>query len=74
MECYPESILRDFVSFCWYIRNRAFLVAQMVKNLPAMPEKCEFNPWFRKILWRREWLPTPGLFMGFPGGASGKAP
>ena len=46
----------------------------MVKNLPAMPEKCEFNPWFRKIVWRREWLPTPELFMGFPGGASGKVP
>ena len=30
------------------------LVAQMVKNLPAMQETH-----IRKIPWRREWLPTP---------------
>ena len=28
-------------------------VAQMVKNRP------EFNPWVRKIPWRREWQLTP---------------
>ena len=27
---------------------RAYLVAQMVKNLPAMQE-TRFNPWIRKI-------------------------
>ena len=32
----------------------ASLVAQLVKNLPAMQETC-----FGKILWRRERLPTP---------------
>ena len=32
----------------------AFLVAQLVKNLPAMQET-----WVRKIPWRRERLPTP---------------
>ena len=31
----------------------------MVKNLPAMQERCRFNPWVRKILWRRKWQPTP---------------
>ena len=30
----------------------------MVKNLPAMQE-TQFNPWVGKILWRKEWLPTP---------------
>ena len=34
------------------------LVAQMVKNLPVMKE-TQFHPWVGKILWRREWLPTP---------------
>ena len=24
-------------------------------------ERPRFNPWVRKIPWRREWLPTPGL-------------
>ena len=36
----------------------AFLVAQTVKNSPAMQE-TRFQPWVRKIPWRREWLPTP---------------
>ena len=33
-------------------------MAQTVKNLPAMQE-TKFQPWVRKIPWRREWLPTP---------------
>ena len=36
----------------------ASLVLQKVKNLPAH-RRLGFNPWVRKILWRREWLPTP---------------
>ena len=36
-----------------------FLVAQMVKNPPAMRET-----WVGKIPWRREQLPTPGLWPG----------
>ena len=32
----------------------ASLVAQMVKNLPAIG----FDPWVRKIPWRREWKPS----------------
>ena len=35
----------------------ASLVAKRVKNPPAMQE-TGFNPWFGKIPWRREWLPT----------------
>ena len=30
----------------------------MVKNPPAMQE-TKFNPWVRKISWRRAWQPTP---------------
>ena len=37
----------------------ASLVAQLVKNLPAMWETCGFDPWVGKIPWRRERLPTP---------------
>ena len=33
----------------------ASLVAQLVKNPPAIQE----NPWVGKIPWKREWLPTP---------------
>jgi len=36
----------------------ASLVAQTVKNLPAMWRPGVY-PWVRKLPWRREWLPTP---------------
>ena len=36
----------------------ASLVAQLLKNLPAMLETW-VDPWVGKIPWRREWLPTP---------------
>ena len=35
----------------------ASLMAPMVKNLPAI-QKPRFDPWVRKIPWRREWQPT----------------
>ena len=41
----------------------ASLVAQLVKNLPAMWETW-VNPWVRKILWQRERLPTPVFWPG----------
>jgi len=37
----------------------ASLMAQLVKNLPAMWKVPEFDPWVGEIPWRREWLPTP---------------
>ena len=43
----------------------ASLVAQMVKNLPAMWETW-FDPWIGKILWRRAWQSTPVLLPGEP--------
>ena len=48
-----------------YNHGGASLVAQLVKNLPAMQE-TRFNYWVRKVAWRRNRLPTP-VFMGFPG-------
>ena len=47
--------------------------AQMVRNLPAVQE-TGFNPWVRKIGWRREWLPTPVFLPGeFHGQRSGRS-
>ena len=46
------------------------MIAQLVKNLPAMQE-TEFVSWVRKICWRRDRLPTP-VFLGFPCGSAGK--
>ena len=42
---------------------RASLVAQLLKNLPAMRE-TRLDPWVGKIPWRREWLPTPIFLLG----------
>ena len=43
------------------------LVAQMIKNLPAM-HRPRFSPWVGNITWRRKWQPTqvflPGKFHG----------
>ena len=42
-----------------YGTEEASLVAQMVKNPPAIQET-----WVGKIPWRREWLPTPVFLPG----------
>ena len=44
------------------------LIAQLVKNPPAMQE---FNSWVRKIRWRRDRLPM-SVYFGFPCGSAGK--
>ena len=41
----------------------ALLVAQMVKNLPAMRETW-VHPWIAKMAWRRKWQPTPVFLPG----------
>ena len=41
----------------------AFLVAQVVKKLPATQEMV-FDPWVGKSPWRREWQPTPVFLPG----------
>ena len=41
----------------------ASLIAQMVKNLPALWEPG-LNPWVGKIHWIRKWLPTPVFWPG----------
>ena len=44
------------------------LVAQKVKNLPAMQE-TQFHPWVGKIPWRRGWQPTrESAWTEVPGG------
>ena len=42
---------------CWYILP-ASLIAQLVKNLPAVQETF-LHSWVGKIPWRRQRLPTP---------------
>ena len=46
----------------WLQYSWASLVAQMIKNLPAMQET--WVPWVGKISWRRAWQPTPVFLPG----------
>ena len=50
--------------------ERAFLVAQLVKNLLAVQETL-FQFLGQEDPWRRDRIPTPVL-LGFPGGSDGK--
>ena len=60
----PMTLLRLFMIHIWQVLMRAFLVAQLVKNLPAMQETNGFGPWVSKIPWRRKWQPTPVFLPG----------
>ena len=66
---YSSSLL-DILFFPSYAISWASLIAQLVKNLPAMQE-TRFDSWVRKIPWTRDRLPTP-VFLGFPCGSAGK--
>ena len=54
-----------------YLKTLASLIAQLVKNLPAMQETpVQFLGW--EDLLEKGRLPTP-VFLGFPCGSGGKA-
>ena len=50
--------------------THASLITQLVKNRLRC-RRPRFNSWVRKMLWRRDRLPTP-VFLGFPCGSAGK--
>ena len=54
----------------FYHNPWASLIAQLIKNLPAMQE-TQFNSWVGKIHWQRDRLLTP-IFLAFPCGSAGK--
>ena len=62
----PRTLILSSTLRCF----RASLVAQLVKNPPAMQE-TQFDSWVEKICWRRDRLPTP-VFLDFHGGSAGK--
>ena len=43
------------------------MVTEM-KRICLQCERAMFDPWFRKIPWRKEWLPTPVFLLGKPHG------
>ena len=46
--------------------NVQLIMVLVVKNLPANAgdTRCGFDPWVRKIPWRRAWQPTPVFLLG----------
>ena len=63
-----DSISQVYIYICLYMY--IFLIAELVKNLPAAQE-TRFNSQVGKICWRMDRLPTP-VFLGFPCGSDGK--
>ena len=59
---FPNSQISIFLNSAYY--SLASLIAQLVKNPPAMQETW-FNSWAGQICWRRDRLPT-SVFLGFP--------
>ena len=55
---------------CFLLVTLASLVAQFVKNPPAMQE-TQVRSLGREDLLEKDRLPTP-VFLGFPGGSAGK--
>ena len=54
----------NFHYYCIFCGDRgSSVLAQMVKN-PLQCQRPGFDPWIRKILWRREWIPTPVFLPG----------
>ena len=54
----------NFHYYCIFCGDRgSSMLAQMVKN-PLQCQRPGFDPWIRKILWRREWIPTPVFLPG----------
>ena len=60
--CFDNWLSRGKKQY-WPIAFEASLVAQTVKNLPAM-WRTGCDPWVRKIPWRMAWHPTPVFLPG----------
>ena len=64
-QSYTEEILhlKSYIFLLWVSH-----VVQLVKNPPGFfrwnPGRPGFDPWIRKICWRREQLPTPVFWPG----------
>ena len=64
-------VIGSHVAKNWYssVSKRASLIAQLVR-ICLQCKRPWFNPWVRKICWRRDRLPTL-VFLGFPCGSAG---
>ena len=62
---FSDFFQQRFTVFCVpTLAFGVFLVAQLVKNLPAIQETPQFYSWVGKIPWRRAWQSTPVVLPG----------
>ena len=50
-----------------HVNCSCFPGGSVIKTLPANAgrhRRCRFNPWVRKIPWRKKWQPTPAFLPG----------
>ena len=60
-----------YIASSMFLYTWASLIAQLVKNPPAMKETPVWFLGWEDSLEKRDWLPTP-VFLGFPSGLDGK--
>ena len=57
--------------YIYYFNFGGILGISAGKEICLQCRRPQFDPWVRKLRWRRDWLPTP-VFLGFPSGSDGK--
>ena len=66
MDCIVHQVTKRWTGLSnFHFHFGASLIAQLVKNLPAVQETLVFDSWVGKICWLRDRLPTP-VFLAFP--------
>ena len=72
MDCTVHQVTKRWTGLSnFHFHFGASLIAQLVKNLPAVQETLVFDSWVGKICWLRDRLPTP-VFLAFPCGSAVK--
>ena len=51
------------MNYCGFISTVGFPYSSVARN-PYQCRKRKFDPWVKKILWRKEWLPVPVFLPG----------
>ena len=51
---------------CYYLQETGLPRWLLGKEFTCQCRKCGFDPWSRKISWRRKWQPTPAFLPGKP--------
>ena len=55
---------KSYIHTHTHAHTTCFDGGSVVKNLPVKAGDVVFDPWVRKIPWRRKWQPTPVICLG----------